>query len=256
MPFVGPAGSRIERRSADAVVTLDARFRRSVADYISLSGMGASEFGLLALGQSGFVSRLNTVQSVTLDTADRVLGFMGETPIGPTFRREVEAFLEVTGVDETTFGTEAAGYAHFVKRLREGASPRLSTVDRVQRRMRTVATRVERAAIARILGDGGEARPIGSRNRAARARGRAGARRWNSDKESRRCDDLPASDRQFFLSTAQAALILNISPRTLDRFRTTGVGPAYCKMGGRVLYTQADLLAWAWKNRHSTVEGD
>lgn len=256
MPVAGPAGYGIERRPAGAVVTLDARFRRSVADYISLSGMRASQFGLLALGQSGFVSRLNTVQSVTLDTADRVLAFMGDTPIGPTFRREVEVFLDVTGVDETTFGTEAAGYALFVKRLRDGASPRLSTIDRAQTWMRTVATRAECAAIARILGDGGEARPIGSRNRAARRRGRAVARRWTSDRESRPRYDPPSCGQQHFLSTPQSAAFLNISPSTLHRLRRAGKGPAYCKMGDRVVYSHPDLLAWAWKNRHGTAESD
>ena len=237
-------------------MTLDARFRRSVTDYISLSGMKAKEFGVHAVGSSGFVARLNEMQSVSLDTADRVLDFMGETPIGPTFRREVEAFLEVTGIEETTFGVEAAGSAGFVKRLRNGVSPKLTTVDRVQVRMRTIATRSEHAAIARILRDGEEEQTARARNRGTRIGRRTVARRWSADKKFARGEDFPAYDRQIFLSASQAGRFLNISPSTLDRYRTKGTGPAYCRAGQRVLYARADLLAWVWKRRHSTAESD
>ena len=237
-------------------MTLDARFRRSVADYISLSGMKATEFAVHAVGGSGFVSRLNQVQSVTLDTADRVLDFMGETPIGPTFRREVEAFLEVTGIGETRFGAEGAGNAKFLKGLRNGASPKLSTVDRVQVWMRTVTTRSEHAAIARILRDGEEVRTACSWNRASRISRRTVARRWSADKQVVCGEDAPAYDRQILLSGSQAGRFLNISARTLKRYRTDGTGPAYCRAGQRVLYARVDLLAWAWKQRHSTAESD
>ena len=237
-------------------MTLEARFRRSVADHISLSGISASEFGLHAVGSSGLLSRLNAGQSVTLDTADRVLDFMGETQIGPAFRREIEAFIEVTGIAETTFGIEAAGNSAFVRRLRDGASPRLATVDRVQTWMRTVATRVERIAIARILGDAEKARPIGARGRAARSKRRTVARPWDPDKEAARRDDPAAYNRQVFLSTREAAAFLNTSPRMLNRYRSNGEGPAYCKSGKRVLYARADLLAWAWTRRRSTTESD
>ena len=237
-------------------MTLDARFRRAVTDYISLSGMSASEFGLHAVGSSGFVSRLNTVQSVTLKTADHVLEFMGETPIGPRFRREVEAFLEVTGIEETTFGTEAAGSSRFVRRLRDGSSPKLSTVDCVQTWMRTVVTRSEHTAIARILRHDEEPRPVGTRYRPPRTRQGAVARRWNSDKRTARREDPPAYDRKVFLTTREAADFMNLTQRTLNRFRRTGEGPAYCKAGARFLYARADLLAWAWKRRHTTTESD
>ena len=222
-------------------MTLDARFRRSVAEYIGLSGMKAAEFGAHAVGDSGFVSRLNQVQSVTLDTADRVLDFMGETPpIGPTFRHEVEAFLEVTGVGKTRFGAEAAGNAKFVNGLRNGASPKLSTVDRVQVWMCTAATRSEHAAIARILRDGEEVRTAPVRNRATRNGRPTVARRWSADKQFARREGTPTDDRRIFLSASQAGRFLNISPRTLDRYRTEGTGPAYSSAGQRVLYARAD----------------
>jgi hypothetical protein len=43
------------------------------------------------------------------------------------------------------------------------------------------------------------------------------------------------------LTTAQAAAYLGISPRTLEDWRLTGFGPAFIKMGRRVLYRLHDL---------------
>jgi predicted DNA-binding transcriptional regulator AlpA len=46
------------------------------------------------------------------------------------------------------------------------------------------------------------------------------------------------------LSQAQAADLLHLSPRTLERLRVTGRGPKFCKLGRRVAYREADLEAW------------
>jgi predicted DNA-binding transcriptional regulator AlpA len=46
------------------------------------------------------------------------------------------------------------------------------------------------------------------------------------------------------LRTQEAARFLGISIRTLEKHRTYGTGPTYRKVGGRVLYTVADLDAW------------
>lgn len=48
-----------------------------------------------------------------------------------------------------------------------------------------------------------------------------------------------------YLRTAEAARYLSLSPRTLEKHRTYGTGPAYRKIGGRVVYAVADLKAWA-----------
>jgi len=42
----------------------------------------------------------------------------------------------------------------------------------------------------------------------------------------------------------EAAEVLRLSERTLERMRLTGLGPAYVKAGRRVLYRQADLEKW------------
>lgn len=48
-----------------------------------------------------------------------------------------------------------------------------------------------------------------------------------------------------FLRTPDAAAYLSLSPRTLEKHRTYGTGPAYRKLGGRVVYSVEDLDAWA-----------
>jgi hypothetical protein len=48
-----------------------------------------------------------------------------------------------------------------------------------------------------------------------------------------------------YLRTAEAARYLSLSPRTLEKHRTYGTGPAYRKIGGRLVYAVADLSAWA-----------
>lgn len=48
-----------------------------------------------------------------------------------------------------------------------------------------------------------------------------------------------------FLRTPEAARFLGLSGRTLEKHRCFGTGPAYCKLGGRVVYAFDDLQAWA-----------
>jgi hypothetical protein len=48
-----------------------------------------------------------------------------------------------------------------------------------------------------------------------------------------------------YLRTADAARFLGLSGRTLEKHRTYGTGPAYRKLGGRVVYALDDLKAWA-----------
>ena len=58
-----------------------------------------------------------------------------------------------------------------------------------------------------------------------------------------------------FLRTPDAARFLGISIRTLEKHRTYGTGPLYRKVGGRVLYSVEDMMAWtAGGARHSPSE--
>lgn len=48
-----------------------------------------------------------------------------------------------------------------------------------------------------------------------------------------------------FLTTTEAAVVLRLSPRTLEKLRVLGGGPLYRKFGARVLYALEDLQDWA-----------
>lgn len=47
-----------------------------------------------------------------------------------------------------------------------------------------------------------------------------------------------------YLRTPEAARFLSLSHRTLEKHRCYGTGPRYSKVGGRVVYSVADLQAW------------
>lgn len=57
--------------------------------------------------------------------------------------------------------------------------------------------------------------------------------------------DKPAQLATGYLRTPEAARILGISPRTLEKYRCHGSGPTFRKLGGRVVYAIDDLQAWA-----------
>ena len=60
-----------------------------------------------------------------------------------------------------------------------------------------------------------------------------------------------------YLTTSQAAEILKLSARTLERMRIDGSGPPFLKAGGgkrsRVLYAMADIEAWLSGHRFGST---
>ena len=48
-----------------------------------------------------------------------------------------------------------------------------------------------------------------------------------------------------YLRTPDAAKLLGLSPRTLEKHRCYGTGPVYRRLGGRVVYALDDIEAWA-----------
>lgn len=58
----------------------------------------------------------------------------------------------------------------------------------------------------------------------------------------------PERAEKVLLTTGEAADILRLSPRTLERFRVEGAGPPYIKLGSgkraRVVYRKSDLEDW------------
>ena len=72
----------------------------------------------------------------------------------------------------------------------------------------------------------------------------------DADKDAR--DHAPEDRRQLFLTKKEAATFLGLTTRTLERLRSAGKGPAYCRIGNRVYYARADLLTWVWSQRVNT----
>ena len=57
------------------------------------------------------------------------------------------------------------------------------------------------------------------------------------------------------LGVRELAALLQVSRRTLDRYRAKGIGPAYEKVNGRVRYRRADVEAWLSSGRRASVSG-
>jgi excisionase family DNA binding protein len=57
-----------------------------------------------------------------------------------------------------------------------------------------------------------------------------------------------ATDPEALLREVQAADLLNLSVRTLQAWRTQGLGPAFVRAGRAIRYRRSDLLAWVHAN--------
>ena len=235
---------------------LMADIRARVSAYLERTGMPEEEFGKRVLGRPDFVERLAVQRTMTLKTADRLLGFLGEAPIGPVFRREVEAFLDVTGIGAMKFGTDAAGYPWFVDSLSDGEMTRLPAVERVRAWMVDAATPSERAAIARMLKDSGSTTFIHGASTVLQDERPQSKSSPASEADQAAGNHPPEYDRQVFLTKHEAAGFLRIGVRKLERLQAAGDGPACCKFGTRVYYARADLLTWAWTQRVDARESD
>ena len=208
---------------------LDRQLRALIGAFLADTDTSARRFGVEALGDPGFMASLDRGRALGLRTVDRLLAFMGLAPVAPAFRREVEAFLGATGTKGYVLGELALNDPSFVERLRRGASFRLSTVARARAWMARQASAPARAAMreavagAPLLGEADEDASQGD-------------------------SDMTQRDGEY-LSTRKAAAALGLSPRTLDRYRETGRGPAYHRFGQRIVYRRADLDDWAARQR-------
>ena len=77
-------------------------------------------------------------------------------------------------------------------------------------------------------------------------------------KQTSSMNPVPAvsNEHELTLHTqSEAADLLRISPRSLERHRVLGTGPRYANLGRRVVYARKDLLAWVQAcSRRSTSE--
>ena len=65
--------------------------------------------------------------------------------------------------------------------------------------------------------------------------------------------DRPAPVAPRYLRTPEAAVHLSLSATTLEKHRCYGTGPAYRKLGGRVVYAIDELDAWVELGRRSST---
>ena len=76
-----------------------------------------------------------------------------------------------------------------------------------------------------------------------------------TDTRPRHADALPPPDPDALLTTEEAAPRVRLSPRTLERYRVTGGGPEFLKVGRLVFYQRKTLDAWLeTKRRRSTSD--
>ena len=238
-PWVDRISDRFFERSFEEA------FRRSVEAFRARERLSARAFGLAALGDPDFIEKLlcGAAAGLGLDTVDAVLGFMGEPPLGPLFACEVDAYLSIARTSAHQLGLGAVGEASFVRRLRAGHAPPLGTVDRVRRWMGMHSSAAQRRAIAAATlypewwrADVGAGPERAESLRGGHTRSRAGA-------------------PPMYLNTVQAAEMVGLSPRTMEYYRTTGQGPAYFKLGGRVRYSVSEIERWVRARRRYRTRG-
>ena len=146
-PFLYPELERLFEASFDKIL------RRAFGGDLKRDGMSASRFGRTVTGGPAFVGqRLD--RAVNLDTADRVRFDIGEPPFRPLLRRELDALMALAKIKPWVIGFRSVRNASFVARLHRGASPYLSTVDRVRGWMHTQLHGGERRAIWAGLAEG------------------------------------------------------------------------------------------------------
>ena len=204
--------------------------KNSIDGFLARRGMSRSRFGLETAGNPSLAARIAAGRVIRLGSADRLLAYMGGEPFGPAFRREVEAFIAITRTKASLLGQEAVGDPCFVARLRQGASPRLDTCDRVSAWMESRVSEAERRAVRAAVEDGV---PVER------------AKQWEAWMDN----------DAIYMGTREVAVFLGLSPRTLDRYRVSGGGPKFHKFGNRVRYARADVDAWAAERRFSSTSG-
>lgn len=57
-----------------------------------------------------------------------------------------------------------------------------------------------------------------------------------------------------FLTTNEVAELLRIKPTTLTIWRVRGIGPAYHKLGRRVVYRERDVFSWIDSQKHLSFD--
>ena len=214
--------------------------RNAVKAFIERRKLSPTRMGRLLFGNPCFVRVLMGGRSPRLDTADRALEFMGLEPIGPRFRREMEAYLAVTGAKATAVGEEGVRNRSFVRRLREGSSPRLKTVDRMRAYMKQTASSEEWRMIEAAAGKEPPDEEVSAGDGASPA-------------EDPDAPSTAAGIRPLYWTVTELAGVLRMKRGTLDKYRVHGNGPPFHKLRGHILYARADVEKWLKKRRRCST---
>ena len=191
--------------------------RNTVRRFLKRTGISPSKLGRTAVNNPSFVGRFLNGSSPRLKTADRVLKAMSLEPIGPRFRREMKAYLTITGANRSAPGREVLKDTSFVRRVFKGRSPQLKTVDRVRDWMRQ-STNVEEWRLIEVAADS--------------SGGDDGGTSW------------PDVDEAPYMNPCEVASVLNVTERTLGRWRDEGRGPEFYQDGRFVRYARAKVDLW------------
>ena len=197
--------------------------RNTVRRFLKRTGIGPSRLGRAAVNNPSFVGRFLNGSSPRLKTADRVLKAMGLEPIEPRFRREMKAYLMITGANRSAPGREVLKDTSFVRRVLKGRSPQLKTMDRVRDWMRQ-STNVEEWRLIEIAGAAADNASAGD----------GGETPW------------PDVGEAPYMNPCEVASVLNVTERTLGRWRDEGRGPEFYQDGRFVRYARAKVDSWMW----------
>ena len=63
-------------------------------------------------------------------------------------------------------------------------------------------------------------------------------------------DDNTPVPTEWFFTESETAKFLRLSPRTLQRYRREGSGPAFVKLGTRIRYRVRYVAAWTQAHTH------
>ncbi|BBF93424.1 helix-turn-helix transcriptional regulator [Blastochloris tepida] len=64
---------------------------------------------------------------------------------------------------------------------------------------------------------------------------------------------MESDNDNHFLNVVAAAKYLGLGKSTLDKWRCTGGGPRFSKLGARVVYAKPDLDQWVAANRRAST---
>lgn len=253
-------------------------FLNAIESFLAERGMAPSTFSQEVMGDPSFLRRMTGGRIPYLDTVDRVLAYMGREPVGPGFLREVETFLSVTRIKPYLFSREAAGNPSFVTNLRRGRRTRLDTVGKVRAWMDAHSTGEEKERIRALVsgpypavasgefpgtraGEATEATEATEANETTNEEEKTDMKTMNEPNREARMKGMNAMnparpmpprttpEEAVYLDTRAAADFLSLSPRTLDRYRERGEGPAFHRFGARIRYLKSDVEAWASARR-------